>query len=234
MDQKRGPVLASFAHPDDMEISAGGTLARWADEGRSVHLLILTNGDKGSNNPDHDPAELARTRAQETERAASVLGFESHRILGYPDGELVNSKDTREPVVRLIRELRPDTVVTSDPTMVFFENRYYNHSDHRAAGAATLDSIFPGAGNPHFFPEHLREGLEAWQVNDIWLGWSLEPNHREDVTELMDRKLAALYEHKSQLEMFGYFEDWVREEAERIGGVMGVRYGEAFRVLDLE
>ncbi|MEX0832455.1 MAG: PIG-L deacetylase family protein [Actinomycetota bacterium] len=234
MDEKRGPVLASFAHPDDMEISAGGTLARWADAGRSVHLLILTNGDKGSDNPDDDPAKLERTRAQETEKAAAVLGFASYRILGHPDGELVNSKGTREPVVRLIREIRPETVVTSDPTMVFFENRYYNHSDHRAAGAATLDSVFPGAGNPHFFPEHLREGLESWQVNDIWLTWSLEPNHREDITGLMDRKLASIYEHKSQLQMFGYFEDWVREEAERVGGVMGVEYGEAFRVLDLE
>jgi len=234
MDEKPGPVLACFAHPDDMEISAGGTLSRWADEGRAVHLLILTNGDKGSNDAAHEPAVLARMRAEETERAAGVLGFASHAILGNPDGELANSKVAREPVVRRIREVKPETVVTSDPTAVFFEDRYYNHADHRAAGALTLDAVFPGAGNPHFFPEHLREGLEAWQVNDVWLGWSLEPNHREDVTERMDRKLAALHEHKSQLEMFGYFEDWVREDAERIGRVIGVRYGEAFRVLDLE
>ena len=229
-----GPALAVFGHPDDAEISVGGTLVKWAATGREVHLLILTNGDRGSSDAARDRAELAATRAAESEAAGVVMGLSSVRILGVHDGELENNVETRAEVVRAIRELRPTTVVSCDPTAWFFENRYYNHSDHRTAGVIALDAVFPGAGNPHYFGEHIAEGLDVRQVNDVWLGWSLEPNHREDVTERMDRKLAALHEHKSQLEMFGYFEDWVREDAERIGRVIGVRYGEAFRVLDLE
>src|SRR5581483_9734840 len=155
---RTGPVLAVFAHPDDAEISCGATLSTWSSLGREVHLLVLTNGDRGSADPAMDRAELARTRRRETEEAAAVLGLASVRILGVHDGELENTAEVRGQVVRAIRELRPQTVLSCDPTAWFFENRYYNHSDHRTAGVIALDSVFPGAGNPHFFAEHLHEG----------------------------------------------------------------------------
>ena len=126
-------------------------LAKWAAEGRDVHLLVLTNGDRGSSDPTLSRAALARTRLAETEAAASYLGLRSARILSTHDGELQNTTAVREAVVRRVREVKAETVVSCDPTAVFFENRYYNHSDHRMAGWVALDSVFPGSGNPHFF-----------------------------------------------------------------------------------
>jgi len=131
---RTGPVLAIFAHPDDAEICAGGALAKWAATGREVHLLILTNGDRGSGDPRASRGELAATRWRETEEAAEVLGLASARVLSTHDGELENTSILREAVTRRIREVRAETVVSCDPTAVFFENRYYNNYDHHTTG----------------------------------------------------------------------------------------------------
>jgi LmbE family N-acetylglucosaminyl deacetylase len=233
-EPKTGPVLAIFAHPDDMEIAAGGTLAKWATAGREVHLIVLTNGDRGSQDAGLDRTELARTRVRETEAAAHAMGLASTRIGSIPDGELENTTAVRDPVVRRIREVRAETVVSVDPTAVFFENRYYNHSDHRMAGWVTMDACFPGSGNPHFFTEHLHEGLEPKDVHDIWLGWTNEPNHQEDITGFFSRKIEALGCHESQLsEGIRFFEEFLGEEAVEAGTKIGVEHAEEFRVLDL-
>jgi LmbE family N-acetylglucosaminyl deacetylase len=240
---RTGPVLAIFAHPDDAEISAGGTLANWAGAGREVHLLVLTNGDRGSSDPARDRAELAATRKSETEAAAAELGLASARVLSVPDGELQNTAAIREPVVRRIREIRAETVLSCDPTATFFDlpaappdhaRIIYNHSDHRTAGWIALDSVYPGSGNPHYFTEHLGGGLEAQEVHDVWLGWTNEPNHREDVTASFDRKVTALGKHASQLaEGIRFFDEWMRNDARAAGEKAGVELAEEFRVLDL-
>ncbi len=231
-----GPVLAVFAHPDDAEISAGGVLRKWVVAGREVHLLVLTNGDRGSDDPKRDRAELAATRKQETQDAADVLGLKGARVLDIHDGDLQNTKDLQAEIALAVRQLRPQTVVTCDPTAWFFQNEYFNHSDHRTAGAVALDAVFPGAGNPHYFTEQLMDGLEPWNANDIWLGWTNEPNRREDISGLMDVKLAALAAHRSQVEgdLLGFFEEWLPKDAEEEGKKMGVQHAEAFRVLALE
>ena len=229
-----GPVLAVFAHPDDAEICAGGLLTKWARAGREVHLLVLTNGDRGSGDAARDRAELAATRAAETAAAAALMGLSTTRIIGNHDGELQNTPQVREPVVRRIRELGAETVLSCDPTAVFFENRYYNHSDHRMAGWVALDAAFPAAGNPHFCPEHLQQGLEVRDVNDMWLGWSNEPNHVEDISGFFEAKIAALAAHDSQLsEGIRFFEEFLGEDAVREGEKIGVTHAEPFRVLDL-
>ncbi|MEX0651791.1 MAG: PIG-L family deacetylase, partial [Actinomycetota bacterium] len=140
---RTGPVLAIFAHPDDAEIAAGGTIANWTAAGRDVHLLVLTNGDRGSQDPVLERVELARTRARETEAAGELLGLASVRLLDVHDGDLTNTVEVRDQVVRRIREVRAETVLSVDPTAVFFQNSYYNHSDHRTAGFVALDSAFP-------------------------------------------------------------------------------------------
>ena len=231
-----GPVLAVFAHPDDAEISSGGTLARWGSEGREVHLLILTNGDRGSEDPKQDRSELAATRRTESEAAGRVLGLADVRILPVHDGEVENSLELRAQIVRRIREVRPTVVLSCDPTAWFFGNRYFNHADHRTAGAAALDSVFPGAGNPHFFSDQIDQGLAPWKVTEVWLGWTTEPNHFQDVSGFMDTKLEALAEHRSQVEgnMLGFFEQWLPAEAEENGRKIGVQHAESFRVLQLE
>ena len=229
-----GPVLAVFAHPDDAEICAGGVLAKWAAAGREVHLLILTNGDRGSGDAARDRAELAATRAAETSAAAVLLGLASTRIIQNHDGELQNTPELREPVVRRIREVGAEIVLSCDPTAVFFENSYYNHSDHRMAGWMALDASFPASGNPHFHPEHLADGLDVRGVINIWLGWSNEPNHAEDVTDTFDTKIAALGKHESQItEGIRFWDEWMRKEAAAAGERHGVGLVEEFRVLDL-
>jgi LmbE family N-acetylglucosaminyl deacetylase len=233
-EPRTGPVIGVFAHPDDAEIAAGGTIAGWTRAGREVHLLVLTNGDRGSSDPAMNRARLAQIRKTETEAAAEVLGLASVRILSIHDGELENTDIVREAVVRRVREVRADTVLSVDPTAVFFENRYYNHSDHRTAGMIALDGSFPGAGNPHFHSEHLGEGLDVQEVTQVWLGWTNEPNHTEDVSATFDTKVTALAEHASQLsEGIRFFEDFMREEATSAGAKIGVELAEEFRVLDL-
>lgn len=232
--ERTGPVLAIFAHPDDAEICAGGTLAKWAARGREVHLLVLTNGDRGSTDPFRDRAELAATRRAETLTAAKVLGLASAHVLDIHDGELENTTEVRGIVVRRIRLVRAETVLTCDPTAWFFRDRYYNHSDHRRAGEIALDAVFPGAGNPHYFAEHLAEGLDVRQVHDVWLGWTNEPNHVEDVTGHFATAMAALAEHRSQVEDgIAYFQEELEREAQEAGAEIGVEHAERFRVLDL-
>ncbi len=235
-DPVAGPVLAVFAHPDDADIGCGGTLAKFADAGREVHLVILTNGDRGSGDGTVDRADLAATRRQETLASADVLGLASATVLDTHDGELANTPEIRAQVVRRIRELRPGTLVSCDPTAVFFEDKYYNHADHRMAGWIALDSVFPGSGNPHFFADQLASGLEAWPVYDVWLAWSQEPNHREDITGFLPRKIEALSRHVSQVEgnQLGFFEDWLEEEAVDEGTKAGVEHAESFRRLALD
>ena len=231
---RTGPVLAVFAHPDDAEICAGGAMAKWAATGREVHLLILTNGDRGSGDPTASREELAATRRRETDEAVEVLGLATARVLSTQDGELENTSILREAVTRRIRQVRAETVVSCDPTAVFFENRYYNHSDHRTAGWIALDSCFPGSGNPHFFSEQLGEGLQTQDVFDVWLGWSNEPNRTEDVTGFFDVKIQALARHASQLaEGIRFFDEFLRKDAVRAGETIGVEHAEEFRVLDL-
>ena len=163
-----------------------------------------------------------------------MLGLASVRILDVHDGDLQNTDEVREQVVRRIREVRAETVLSVDPTAVFFRNSYYNHSDHRNAGWIALDSAFPGSGNPHFFPEHLGEGIGVQDVTDVWLGWTNEPNHTEDVTATWQRKIDALAKHDSQLsEGIAYFERFLLEEAEEAGEKIGVARAEEFRRLDL-
>jgi LmbE family N-acetylglucosaminyl deacetylase len=229
-------VLVVMAHPDDAEISSGATMAKWASEGREVHLLVLTNGDRGSDDRDADRAEVAATRREETAAAAERLGLASHEVLDTHDGELDNTRGQQERVARAIRRIRPDIVIAPDPTAWFFDNTYYNHSDHRNAGAIALDAVFPGAGNPHFFRNLLDdEGLEPWNVPQVWLTWTQEPSHREDVSGWMEAKVEALGRHASQVQggMLGFFEEWLVEEAAREGESIGAQHAESFRVLKL-
>lgn len=144
-----GPVLAIFAHPDDAEISSGATLSKWCHSGRDVHLLALTNGDRGSEDPVQDRAALARRRAAEIEAAAGVLGLASTRMLDVHDGELENTANVRGEVVHAIREIRPETLLSCDPTAWFFESAYYNHADHRTAGAIARAEPLRGRDRVH-------------------------------------------------------------------------------------
>jgi LmbE family N-acetylglucosaminyl deacetylase len=225
-------VLAVYAHPDDPEISAGGTLARWADAGAEVHVLVTTRGDKGTNDPDADLDALAELRVEETAAAARVLGVAGHQHLDYPDGELEDDKELRRALVRAVRTVRPDVVLCPDPTAVFFGDGYVNHRDHRITGWSMLDAVAPAAGNPHYFPELGAEGLGTHHVREVYLSGTLEPNIWIDISTTLERKIDALFCHASQLVETGeWFREFLRESAIAAGRTAGVRYAEAFRRL---
>jgi len=227
-----GSVLAIYAHPDDAEISAGGTLARWAREGAEVRLLVCTRGDKGSQDPQADPDALTAVRREETQRSADLLGFAAVEHLDHPDGELVNDTGLRSQLVAAVRRHRPDAVVCPDPTAVFFGDRYYNHRDHRELGFAVLDAVSPAAGNPHYFRDQLGDGLEVHRVGDVYLSGTLEPNCWVDVSATIEAKIDALFAHASQLEATGeWFRQFLRDRAEDAGRQAGVPSAEAFRRL---
>src|SRR5438105_6581875 len=157
-------ALAVYAHPDDPEISAGGTLASWAEAGADVAVLITTQGDKGTQDPDADLEELARLRVEETAKAAALLGFTGHFHLGYHDGELPDDQELRAAITRCVRELRPQVVLCPDPTAVFFGGRDYNHHDHRVTGWATRDAVAPAAGHPPCCAHHPAPARDAQHV----------------------------------------------------------------------
>lgn len=223
-------ALAVYAHPDDADVSCGGTLARWASEGAEVHVLVCTSGDKGSSDAGTVPTELAARRAAEMSAAARVLGVEGHQ-LGWPDGELYDERALTERIVGVIRRVRPDTVLCPDPTAVFFGQHYYNHRDHRAVGWATLDAVAPAASQPHYFPE----AGPPHQVETVLLTGTISPDVWVDVSSSLETKTKAVMCHGSQLgDGAGeWFRQLVRQRAEEAGRQAGVRHAEGFRRLRL-
>lgn len=219
-------VLAIYAHPDDLEISCGGALLRWAAAGSETYLLTCTQGDKGTVDVHADPDELAAQRAEEAEAAARVLGAAGHHSLGYPDGEITNDPKLRGRIVEYIRKVRPSVVVCPDPTAVFFGNRYINHHDHRVVGWATLDACAPAAASPLYFPE----AGPPHQVETLLLTGTLEPDVWIDIGEAVDEKIQALLCHRSQV---GSDEriiaEIVRGRAAEAGAAAGVAHAEGFR-----
>jgi len=224
-------ALAVYAHPDDADVSCGGTLARWSAGGTHVEVIVCAAGDKGSSDPSVDPAELAARRSAETAHAAEVLGLRAHHSLGYPDGSLANEEPLRERLVEIVRRLKPDVVVCPDPTAVFFGSGYVNHRDHRVVGWATLDAVAHEARSPHYFPA----AGAPHRVGEIWLSGSLEPDTWVDIEASLDAKAEALRCHQSQVGEAGeWLRTFVGERAEQAGRRAGVSYAEGFRKLLLD
>ncbi len=188
MEETPGIVLAVYAHPDDADVACGGTLARWAKAGGAVHLVVCTDGGKGTTDPAVEPAELVRERAGELESSSALIGLTGVENLGFPDGELTDSDDFRRTLVSRVRSVRPDVVCGHDPTAVFFGQAYFNHRDHRIAGAALLDAVAPAAALPHYFP-----GAGApHQVSTVLLSATLEPDEWVDISDTIETKAAAV------------------------------------------
>jgi LmbE family N-acetylglucosaminyl deacetylase len=225
-------ALAVYAHPDDAEVSCGGTLARWVSAGAEVHVVVVAKGEKGSADPGVDPVALAGERADEVAAASAALGLAGVELLGYPDGELdADPPALRAEVVALVRRLRPDTLVCPDPTAVFFGDGYVNHVDHRAVGWAALDAVAPAAASPLYHPG----GGGAHQVGTVLLSGTLEPDVWVDIGDHLDAKVAALFCHRSQLadDADEWLGDFVRARAGDEGQRMGMDAAEAFRRIRL-
>ncbi|SEM08091.1 N-acetylglucosaminyl deacetylase, LmbE family [Nonomuraea pusilla] len=227
-------VLVVTAHPDDVDFAAAGSVALFSDRGVQVTYLLVTDGDAGGNERELDHAGMAELRRSEQLAAAKAVGVTDVRFLGYADGTVVPTLDLRRDIARVIRQVRPDLVITHHPDRNY-EFVAPSHPDHRAVGGAALDAVYPDARNPYAFPELLQqEGLEAWTVREVWLNGGSTPNHWVDVTDAMDRKLAALQSHVSQVAHVEGFADFVRSRfaawAQQAGFGEG-RYAEAFQVV---
>jgi LmbE family N-acetylglucosaminyl deacetylase len=228
-------IAAFMAHPDDAEFMCAGTLARWAAEGHEVILVLLTSGESGDDTAVMPTEQLIATREAEQRAANAILGLADVVFLRLPDGFLLNDLTMRERLVRVIRRLKPDVVVCPDPTVRWEGQFYINHPDHRAAGDATLDALFPAAGNPRAYPELRAEGLEPHKVREVYLAGAREPDVWIDVTDYMDTKLRALRAHVSQLGDWDPEEmlrTWAKEEATRHEG--SGEYAESFKYFKLE
>jgi LmbE family N-acetylglucosaminyl deacetylase len=220
-------ALAIGAHPDDVELQAGGTLAAWAARGVRVELACFTAGEKGSPDPATDPVELAGVRRSEAEAAALALGAAVPvRFLGVVDGELEVTMAMRLAVARLVRTVRPDVVLGHDPW-----RRWLLHPDHRAAGLLTVDGVV-AARDPLYAPELAADGLAAHRPHTVLLFGTDTPDELVDVTATIGAKLAAVAAHASQIGDRADLDRRVRTWNAAIGADAGLDYAEAFHTLD--
>jgi LmbE family N-acetylglucosaminyl deacetylase len=224
-------ALVIFAHPDDAEYMCGGTVASWAREGSDVHYCVITDGSAGSNEPGATREEMAVVREREQRAAAEVLGVKSLSFLGYRDGELEVTLDTRRAVTRVVRAIRPEVIIAPDPQRLWSGSGYINHSDHKAAGVLALSAVMPDAPTRLQFTELLDEGLEPFEIPNLWLS-AEEPDTYVDIGKSIDIKLEALTRHESQHREES--ETWVRERARELGTQAGVEYAEAFKTFSFQ
>jgi len=225
--------MVVVAHPDDIEFSCAGTLARWAKNGTRISYVLCTSGEVGIAEAGMTKEKATSIREAEQRAAAQIVGAEEVVFLREPDGLLQPTLELRKKIVREIRRFKPEVVICGDPTIVWAGEDYINHPDHRAAATATLDAIFPAAGQPNLFQELEAEGLTAHKPRKVYVtGWS-QTDLYINITETIDVKVAALRAHRSQMGDWDpepRIKEWASERAR--GKEMG--YAESFRVVTLE
>ena len=226
-------ALVIVAHPDDIEFGCAGTVARWVKAGAEVCYVLCTSGDVGIAKPELTRAQVTEIREAEQLAAAEVVGVTEVVFLREPDGTLVNTLDLRKRLVREIRRFQPEVVVCLDPTLFFVSsNTYINHPDHRAAGTAAVDAVFPAAGQPHVFEELAQEGLTAHKVRKLYIDSWGNGDTFVNITDTIDLKLAALRKHVSQMGEWDP-EPMLREWSGDAAKGKEMQYAESFRVITL-
>lgn len=231
-------VLAIQAHPDDIEFGQAGTIAKWAREGAEITYCSLTSGDKGSADLEMTGEQLATMREAEQRRACEILGVKDVIFLRYHDATLVPDLDLRRVLTRVMRQVRPDVLLTFDPTARIIDNSYINHPDHIATGEASLAAVFPSVRDRMTFPELLAEGLEPHKVAHVYLYATDKPNAWIDVTDTIDLRIEALKAHASQLhgqDPTEMIREWARGTARtNPNRESTTEYAEGFRYIRLD
>ena len=226
--------MVIIAHPDDSEFGPAGTAARWIDAGSEGWLVCCTSGDQGGEDPDADPLALAALREAEQRAAAAIIGYAGVTFLHQPDGALANDLALREQLVRSIRTFRPDAVVATDPETLFYQGGGINHTDHRAAGIAAIDAVYPAARNPMAFPWLARGGLAPHVVRRVYLFWSDQSDTWVDVSATLERKIDALRAHASQIKHGDALAERIRTWAAKEGASIGAAAAEGLRLVIIE
>lgn len=230
-------VLVVTAHPDDVDFTVGGTIASFTAASVEVTYCVITDGDAGGVDLTSNRADVAAQRRREQVAAAAALGVGDVRFLGYKDGELVATLDLRRDISRVIRQVRPQRILIHSPERNW-QRLCQMHPDHLAAGEASMAAIYPDARNPFAHPSLLEaDGLAPWSVPATWIFGSPTPDHWVDVTEHVDRQVAALREHHSQTDQMADLVESVTKrgtaEAIEAGFPIG-RLAEAFMVVSTE
>jgi LmbE family N-acetylglucosaminyl deacetylase len=230
-------VLAVFAHPDDAEHLFGGTVGKLAKSGAEINYVVCTDGSRGSPDVETPDEEVARTRADEQLAAARVLGVSEVVFLGYKNGTLEVTVDLRRDIVRQIRRLRPELVLTTPPFRVLDAPISLSHAEHIAAGEATLVASYPEAGSVRAYPELLEEGLQPHRVAEVWIPAFADADRFVDVTDVIDTKVEAVRCHKSQIGDPGGrawdFERDMKPHMQAAGDRAGCAYAESFRAIPI-
>ncbi len=227
-------AMAIVAHPDDIEFSCAGTLARWARAGARISFVLLTSGDVGISEPGMTRARAIEIREAEERAAAQIIGAAEVVFLREPDGLLQATLEVRKKLVREIRRFRPEVIVTGDPTVIWAGPNYINHPDHRAAALAAIEATFPAAGQPNLFEELQEEGLTAHKPRKVYVNtWGEPADVYVNIEDTIEVKIEALRAHKSQMG------DWdpgpsVREWAANSARGKEMLYAESYRVITLE
>jgi LmbE family N-acetylglucosaminyl deacetylase len=204
-------ALVVMAHPDDADFSCAGTVALWTRAGTEVVYLMVTDGEAGGDALTLDSSEIAAMRREEQRRAAAEVGVKDVRFLGYPDGRVEATLDLRRDIARVIRQVRPERVVIPSPERDW-DSVAASHPDHMATGEASINAVFPDARNPHAHRELLHEeGLTAWTVPEVWVVGGPTPHHYSDITDVFERKVAALAAHESQIGDIAELEPMLRQ-----------------------
>ncbi len=222
-EKKRIMVVA--AHPDDPEFGCAGTVAKWAAQGHDIRYVMITSGDKGTHDPEMTPERIADLREKEQEAAAKELGVRRVEFLHHPDGVLEANLSLRRELVLVLRKYQPDTVLTIDPW-----RHYQLHPDHRAAGLATIDAVI-SARERLIFPEQLTNGVKPCRVSEVLLFWTDSPDYWVDISDSIERRIAALRKHVSQVGGRADLEERIRQWAQKMGEPQGLAYAEAFKRL---
>jgi LmbE family N-acetylglucosaminyl deacetylase len=228
-----GRVLAVGAHADDVDVMAGGTVAKLAAAGSEVIYCVLTDGAKGGRENDEEGDALRAAREDEQRAAADILGVRNVQFLHFTDGELENTPDVRRALVKVIREVQPDTILSWDPAANAFDNPARYHRDHRVAAEAVYDATVPAAGNDLYFPELVTAGFAPLEPRQFWFFGSEQPDLVVDISETGDVKKRALAAHKSQMPHLGEIAAQITATADKAAAAAGIAQGEAFRVLRL-
>lgn len=228
-------VLGVAAHPDDLDVTAAGTMAAFARAGADVYYLVLTDGGKGSDDPEMAPEKLRDMRRAEQRAAAQVLGTKNVFFCDYPDGALENTQAVKRDVVKFIRKVKPDVVVAMDPSVLYVaEHGIINHPDHRAAGQATLDAVYPLARDCLAFPELLEQGFEPHKTKTVLLANYGEGNFAVNISDTIEVKFEALKKHASQFPAdFAPLETRMRQWAAAAGARHGFQFAESFVRIDV-
>jgi LmbE family N-acetylglucosaminyl deacetylase len=225
--------MAIYAHPDDIEFTCAGTLARWAKAGAEISYVLCTSGDVGIDTPGMTIEKAVEIRESESRTAARIIGAKNVVFLREPDGMLQPTMELRKKLVREIRRYKPEVIVCGDPTVVWAGETYINHPDHRAAGLAAIEATFPAAGQPNLFEElNTEDGVAPHKPRKVYVsGWS-QTDLFVNIEETINLKIDALRAHKSQMKSWDP-EPRIKEWASNSAKGKEMAYAEAFRVITL-